>query len=106
MENHIPAPNNPAVVGLLKSSEIRSIVRDVGEIAQALYRETVAIRTGQLARSARIETAISGDRWACFLTVGEGTRHGLPHEFGHDGGGDPIAGHRDLNQVLNMLGSI
>ncbi|MFF0546949.1 hypothetical protein ACFYTF_29345 [Nocardia thailandica] len=106
MEHDIPAPGNPAVVGLLKSDEMRALVREVGEIGQALYRETVAIRTGQLARSARIETLIDGDRWACDLIVGEGTRHGLPHEFGYDADGQPVEGFHDLNQVLNILGSL
>ncbi|WP_052313663.1 hypothetical protein [Nocardia thailandica] len=110
MKNHIPAPNNPAVVGLLKSREMRAVMFERGEIAQAIYREIVSKRTARLARSARVSTFIGGernDRWCAELTIGESVHYGLPHEFGYDDGDAHVeAGFFDLNATLNMLGSL
>lgn len=110
MENNIPAYPNHGVLGLMKSPQMRSLMFERGEMAQAIYREVVSKRTGRLARSARVETFIGGknnDRWCSRLIVGEGTQYGLPHEFGYDDGDEGVgAAYADLNQVLNMLGTL
>ena len=98
---------------ILKSSSMRSTVQEVAELAQAVYQEEVAKRTGRLARSARVATSIGGrrnDRWVGHLVVD--ARHAASHEYGvgiHSGstgeGGiqQPAA---DLNRVLNVIGSL
>ncbi|WP_280471005.1 hypothetical protein [Nocardia cyriacigeorgica] len=115
MQHDIPAPNNPAVVGLLKSPEMRSLMQEVTEAAQALYRAEVAKRSGALSHSARVETFVGGrdnDRWCGRLTVGGlspigDVDYGASHEFGRDGGDEHvIAGAHDLNRVLNLLGQL
>lgn len=113
MRHDIPAPpgrSNPAVKALLVSPEVRSVMFEAAEIAQALYRDIVAKRTGRLARSARVETFIGGeanDRWCSRLVVGESLDYGAAHEFGTDDGDMDIrAGAYDLNQVLNMMGQL
>lgn len=109
MDHNIPSHPNPAITGLLLSPEMRGLMREKGEIAEALFREIVAIRTGRLARSSRVETHIGGrsnDRWAVTLTVGAGAPYALPHEFGYDDDSRAVAGARDLNQVLNMMGGL
>jgi hypothetical protein len=97
---------------ILLSPQMRSAVREAAELAQAIYQETVAKRTGALARSARVSTARGGvrnDRWVGQLTAD--APHAAPHEFGvgvHPGStGDggvqqPV---NDLNQVLNVMGT-
>ncbi|MFR9767055.1 hypothetical protein [Nocardia sp. SC052] len=117
MRHNIPyrdasgAGSNPAIAGLLLSAQMRSLMFERAEIAQAIYREIVAKRTRRLARSARVETFLGGrnkDRWCSRLIVGGSEApHGLPHEFGSDDGDEDIrAGVFDLNRVLNMLGSL
>ena len=67
-----PAPN-PAIGEALLSVRMRGIVLEVAELAQALYREEVAKRTGRMASLARASTEKGGaksDRWICVLTVG------------------------------------
>ncbi|WP_029932514.1 hypothetical protein [Nocardia otitidiscaviarum] len=109
MRHDIPDYDNPAVKGLLLSSQMRALMFERGEIAQALYREVVAKRTGRLARSARVETfkgglVRPGDRWCARLIVE--APYAASHEYGVDDGDMRIvAGVYDLNQVLNMLGS-
>ncbi|WP_228002141.1 hypothetical protein [Nocardia australiensis] len=107
MQNNIPAPN-PAVGGILKSGEMRSLMFERGEVAQALYREIVAKRTGRLARSARVETFIGGsrgDRWCSRLIVE--APYAASHEYGTDDGNTGIqVGAHDLNIVLNQLGQL
>lgn len=107
MLNDIPSPNR-AVAGLLLDPKMRSVMVQAAEIAQALYREVVAKRTGRLAGSARIETFIGGqdnDRWCSRLIVD--APYTASHEYGVDDGDERIvAGHHDLNQVLNMLASL
>lgn len=111
MRHHIPTNSNPAIAAILLSSRMRAMVFERAEIAQAIYRDVVAKRTGRLARSARAETIIGGrnkDRWVGVLTVG-GTEapYGLPHEYGSDDGNTQVrAAAHDLNQVLNMLGTL
>lgn len=107
MKHNIPAPN-PAVGAILVSPEMRSLMFERGEMAQALYREIVAKRTGRLARSARVETFIGGkknDRWQTRLIVD--APYAASHEFGTDDGDEGItAGVHDLNVVLNALGQL
>ncbi|MGV9818421.1 hypothetical protein [Nocardia xishanensis] len=108
--------SNPAIAGLLLSSQMRSLMYERAEIAQALYREIVSKRSGRLARSARVETFRGGrmkDRWKSRLIIGGSEApHGLAHEFGfdvHDENGAvtaTIAGAHDLNAVLNALGTL
>lgn len=106
----LPSPGNPAVMGLMKSSEMRALMREKAELVEALYREFVAKRTGQLARSTRIETHIGGvfhDRWEATILVGSGLSYALPHEFGFDDGDIRIyTGHRDLNRALDAMGGM
>lgn len=105
-----PADSNPAVQGLLKSPEMRALMFERAETAQALYRDIVAKRTGRLARSARVETYIGGernpnDRWCGRLIVE--APYAASHEFGFDDGDlDVRAGVHDLNVVLNQLGQL
>jgi hypothetical protein len=110
MENNIPAYPNHAVLGIMRSAQMRSLMFERAEIAQAIYTDVVSKRTGRLARSARVETFIGGkakDRWCGRLIVGEGTSYGLAHEFGYDDGDEGIgAAYNDLNTVLNMLGTL
>lgn len=105
MRNNIPKDPNPALTQIAISSEMRSLMREKIEIAQALYRDEVAHRTGNLARSARVETFIGGpksDRWIGHLIV-EAT-YAASHEFGTDDGDERItAAAHDLNRVLNQL---
>lgn len=107
----IPIPN-PALGEILKSSEMRSLVQQKAEIAQALYREEVRKRTGTLARSARVETYLGGtrgDRWVSEMIID--APHALAHEDGvgiHAGSAaKPRGGVRaaadDLNTVLNLM---
>ena len=117
MRNNIPyrdssgVGSNPAIAGLLLSAEMRALMFERAEIAQAMYRDIVAKRTGSLAHSARVETFVGGrnkDRWCSRLIVGGSeASHGPAHEFGYDDGDTGVrAGHNDLNRVLNMLGQL
>lgn len=90
----VPRPN-PFLTQWLVGREARSMVFEVGEIAQALYRATGHKETGRSARDARVETHIGGvdnDRWAATLIVDQptSTRRAL----------------EDLNSVLNQLGGL
>ncbi|RBO87027.1 hypothetical protein [Nocardia puris] len=114
MQHDIPVPN-PAVTALLMSREMRALMWERGEIAQALYREIVSKRTARLARSARPETFVGGDRndrWCVRLLVGgPGAYYGLPHEFGYeieheDETVTVVEGAHDLNLVLNAMGTL
>lgn len=110
MKNHIPDNPNRAVRDLLVSPEMRALMFEKAEEAQAIYREIVAKRTGRLARSARVETFKGGvrhpgDRWSARLIVE--ARYAASHEFGTDDGDQGIiAGAHDLNVVLNALGQL
>ena len=90
----IPRPN-PALAEILLSAQVRSMVFEVGEIAQALYRATGHRDSGSSARDARVSTHIGGadnDRWVATLTVDQPTSTKRALE--------------DLNQVLNQLGAL
>ena len=107
----VPVPN-PALAQILLSPTMRSLMQERAEMAQALYRGEVAHRTGRLAASARVETAIGGkknDRWVSHLLID--TPYADSHEFGR--GDKPgstgqaasiEAAANDLNRVLTMLG--
>lgn len=90
----IPRPN-PALAAILIGPQVRSMVFEAGEIAQALYRAIGHKDTGRSAREARVETHIGGvrhDRWIATLTVDQPTSTKRALE--------------DLNQVLNQLGML
>lgn len=98
---------------LLLGPDMRSLMLERAEIAQAIYREQVSKRTGTLARSARVETFVGGrrnDRWCSRLIID--APHALPHEEGvgiHAGSTGEGAAQQpanDLNIVLNMLGAL
>ena len=122
MRNNIPyrdasgSGSNPAIAGLLLSSQMRALMFERGEIAQAIWYDEVAKRTARLARSGRVETFRGGrlkDRWKVRLTVGGSEApHGLGHTYGHkrrNKAGEitaVIAGAHELNRVLNGLGQL
>lgn len=94
------------MAGLLMSPQVRSLMREKAEIAQALYRAQVARRTGDLARETRVETYRGGrrnDRW-CARVISRPTHgHAAAHEFGADG--RSTSGAHDWPAVLGRLGS-
>jgi hypothetical protein len=87
---YTPTPRNDpnGLAGLLLSPQMRSLMLQKAEVAQALYRARVAKKTGQLAREVRVQTYIGGkrnDRW-CSRVIGQPPReHSAPHEFGARG---------------------
>lgn len=113
---------NRAIGAVLVSPEVRRIVEERVHTALALYQAQVAKRSGALARSARVHTAIEPvlkgqPRWVGTLTVGgQGVDYGATHEFGRgehphsidanvndaDAGIIQHAAH-DLNVVLENL---
>lgn len=110
MRNNIPVPN-PAVTQILKSTRMQQLVAERAERAQVLYQQIVAKRTRTLAGSAHVETYIggrTGDRWCARLTVGDvAAYYAASHEYGTDNGDLRIqAGARDLNVVLNAMGTL
>ncbi|WP_036560593.1 hypothetical protein [Nocardia brasiliensis] len=122
MKHNIPyrnesgAGSNPAIEGLLLSPQMRALMYERAEIAQAIFRDIVSKRTSRLARSARIETYRGGrlkDRWKSRLVIGGAEApHALGHNYGYQRRNKAgqvtavIAGHDDLNQVLDMLGTL
>jgi hypothetical protein len=105
MENvNIPEPN-PFITNWLLSPECRSLVFDRAQIAEALYREVVAKRTGRLATSTHVTTGIEDDRWVALMTAY--APYAASHEFGTDDGDlDIRPGAHEMNHVLDMLGSL
>lgn len=90
---------------LLLGPQMRSLMQEKAEIAQALYREIVTKRSGRLAASARVETFVGGrrnDRWCGRLIVDAAQ---APYAASHEYGTEHGAAARDLNLVLTMLGS-
>lgn len=87
----------------LKGPEVRSLVRGSAEEVEALYRASVAKRTGRLAGSTRIETFIGGrknDRWCARLIAN--TTYAAPHEFGYDTeDGRHVQGSHELAKALD-----
>lgn len=108
MENvRVPAPN-PFLTQWLVGPECKRLVESTTHTAEMLFQAEVAKRSGDLARSSRVEMVIGGkkaDRWEGHLTVGNGLDYGAAHEFGTDDGDENIqAGAHDLTVVLNQLG--
>ncbi len=109
-------PNHAGIGQLLKGSEMRSLVRERTEMAEAIYRARVARRTGILARDTRVSTFLGGplndmargDRWVGRLTVGnQRVVYAASHEFGTDDGDERIvAGAHDLPAVLAELRNV
>lgn len=109
---------HPSAVGaFMVSPRCRSICFEIAELAQALYQAEVAKRTGALARTAHAHTEIGGirhDRWIGVMSVAASTvEYEAAHEFGYTahrgsqiGPGRFVAGHDDLNTVLDQLGSL
>jgi hypothetical protein len=109
----IPVPN-PAIADIALSTQMRRLMQERAEMAQAIYLDQVAKRTGRLAKAARVETFIGGankDRW-CGRLIIDDIGYVLPHEFGvgeHPGStgeGAVQEAANDLNQVLNQLGAL
>lgn len=101
---NVPDPN-PFITHWLLSAECRALVFDRGELAEAMYREVVAKRTGRLAASTHVTTAIEGDRWIAMMTAL--APYAASHEFGTDNGNEHIQpGHHEMNHVLDLLGKL
>lgn len=101
---NIPDPN-PFITDWLVSPECRSMVFEKGEIAEAIYREVVAKRTGHLAASTHVTTGIEDDRWISMMTVT--APYAASHEFGTDDGDlQIIPGHHELNHVMDLMGQL
>lgn len=108
---NIPSPNRRLAQWLV-GPECRAMVFEAAELYEALYREVVAKRTGQLAHSTHVSTEIEGDRWASSMTIGfDGAAYAASEEFG--AGTHPGSTHkhfqaaaRDLNTVLDMMAAL
>lgn len=88
---NIPTPN-PALAKILVSPQMRSVVQQHAEIAQALYRAGGSKQSGRTARDARVSTHIGGvrgDRWVGRLTVTQPT--------------SLVAAVHDLRATLNQM---
>lgn len=106
----VPHPN-PFITQWLVGARCRSIVFEVGELYEALYREVVAKRTGRLAASTHVFTGIEDGRWVGHMTVT--APYAASHEWGVDDGAERITAGahdltaiRDLNNALNLMGSL
>ncbi|MDG3012459.1 hypothetical protein G4X40_20170 [Rhodococcus sp. D2-41] len=102
-----PRSDPNGLAGLLRSPQMRRLMAERGTVAQALYRQRVAKRTGDLARMVRVETFIGGrrkDRW-CARVVAFAP-HAASHEFGTSADGRrPQKGAHDWPAVLEQLRS-
>lgn len=118
----VPVPN-PFITQFLAGPTCRALVFEAAELYQALYREIVAKRTGELAKSAHVSTGVEDGRWVGFMEVGSSTAYyAASHEFGTTGGGlsepsraanttrevfnEVHQGAHDLNKILNMMGTL
>lgn len=82
---------------LTMGPQMRSLMREGAEQIEAIYRATVAKRTGTLARETRIETFIGGremDRW-CARVVAY-----APYAAAHEFGARRYKGHHELRRAL------
>jgi len=82
---------------LTMGPQMRSLVREGAEQIEAIYRATVAKRTGTLARETRVETFVGGremDRW-CARVIAYAP-YAAAHEFGYD----RQRGHHELRKAL------
>lgn len=88
MQNSIPARPNPFLTQFFLSPEWIKAGREAATLTRDLYRGIVAHRSGALAESARVDSALGGekhDRIVFDVTVGVGTPrggYGASHEFG------------------------
>lgn len=80
---------NPMLKAKLLSPEMVGVMRAAGQLAADLYSfGVVAVRSGALSRSARVDLALGGtkfDRICADVTVGQGTPrggYGASHEHG------------------------
>lgn len=83
---------------MLKGQEMRSLMRSAGEQVEAIYRGTVARRTGRLAASTRVETFIGGrrnDRWNARV-IAE-----APYAASHEYGTEKLNNSDELRNALN-----
>jgi hypothetical protein len=98
----VPVPN-PFITQWLVGPECKRLVESKTHTAEMLYQAEVAKRSGDLARSSRVELYLGGrrhDRWEGALTVGNDLDYGASHEYGTQF----QAGAQDLTVVLNQLG--
>ena len=98
----VPTPN-PFIAQWLVGQECRRLVESTTHVAEMLFQAEVAKRSGDLARSTRVEMFLGGrkaDRWVGSLTVGTNLDYGASHEYGtqYQSGAD------DLTAVLDQLG--
>lgn len=111
--------SDPSAVGaFMVSARCRAICFEIAEMAQALYQERVAKRTGALVRTAHAHTEIGGkrhDRWIGVLSVSSrSVAYEAAHEFGYSarmgkgmvGPQEFVPGYHDLNAVLEELGAM
>lgn len=110
MENvNVPARPNRFITEWLISPECRALVFLTGELYEALYREQVAKRTGELAASTHVSTGVETDRWVGTMAIGVGgAPYGVSEEFGagiHAGSThlhyQPAA--HDLDTILDLM---
>jgi len=101
---NIPAPN-PFITEWLVSAQCRSVMFEAAELFEALYREVVVKRTGRLAASTHVSTAVERGRWTGYMTVA--APYAASHEYGTDDGDEGIvAGAHDLNLILDLMASL
>lgn len=106
MENvNVPDDPNPFITEWLLSPECRALMFDRGLLAEAIYREVVAKRTGRLAASTHVTTEVEDDRWIAMMTAT--APYAASHEFGTDDGDQHIEpGHHEMNHTLDLLGRL
>lgn len=101
----VPSPN-PFITEWLASAECRSMMFESAELYEALYREVVAKRTGQLARSTHVSTEVEDGRWVGVLAVT--ASYAASHEYG-TGRTNPehnLPPAHDLNTILDMMATL
>ncbi|WP_227979982.1 hypothetical protein [Nocardia spumae] len=105
---NVPSPN-PFITQWLLGAECRSAVYQAGELAEALYRQIAAKRSGRMVASTHISTGIESGRWVSHMAVT--VPYAAAQIFG--AGNHPGSTHthfqrasRDLNQVLDMMGKL
>ena len=85
----------------LKGPECKRLVESKANEAMLLYQAIVSKRSGELARSAKARTRISGDRYVGVVEVE--ASYAASHEFGHDQRGVRRDGFDELREVLKNL---
>lgn len=105
---NVPSPN-PFITEWMAGPICRSIMFESAELYEALYREIVAKRTGELARSTHVSTGLEGGRWTGILDVGfVGAPYAASHEYGtgRTNPDEALPAAHDLNTILDMMGSL